>query len=202
MRCLLTPTRNLFFALLFIAGCLTTASAQSGGPYDLTRPTVAGGGAMSAGGPYVIVGTMAQHDAVVGSAGPYLFDGGFWPSELLTPQPCAADVSPHVKVELTRNRSKNADSHYQQVARLTNIGSSAIRGTISLVLDGLSQNITLLNASGVTSCALPVSPYLEVNVGRNGVFLPGERVTLVLRFDGKSRKGITYSTRVLAGNNR
>ena len=76
-----TSPRTLFLALLLIAVCVTTARAQSGGPYEITKLTIDAGSSTSSGGNYVIIGTMAQHDAVVMGGGPYLFDGGFWPDE-------------------------------------------------------------------------------------------------------------------------
>ena len=55
------------------------ASAQSGGPYDLSWFTVDGGGGTSSGGSYTLSGTIGQPDAggpMVG--GSYALTGGFW----------------------------------------------------------------------------------------------------------------------------
>lgn len=208
MRRLLTLNRNLFLALLLVAACVTTAHAQSGGPYQITRPTIAGGSDTSAGGSYVIIGTMAQHDAVTGGGGPYLFDGGFWPSDLLQPHPppCATDVSAQVQIRRSSDdERRQGRNRFEQVVQLINIGHSVIHGPISLVLDHLSEDVILLHPSGRTSCAAPVSPYVEVNVGRDDIFMPGERVTLVLRFKGRfdgEEANFIYRTRVLAGSIR
>ncbi|MCA1556359.1 MAG: hypothetical protein LC747_06685, partial [Acidobacteria bacterium] len=70
------------------------------------------------------------------------------------------------------------------------------------VLDSLSANATLLNHSGMTSCALPVSPYVSVNLNKSGVFRPREKVKIELQFNNPSAGSINYVIRVLAGANR
>ncbi|MGH9943684.1 MAG: hypothetical protein ACRD9R_15160 [Pyrinomonadaceae bacterium] len=203
MRRLPNSHRTLFLALLFVAALAATAPAQAGGPYEITKPTIAGGSSTSAGGPFVIIGTMAQHDAVVGTGGPYLFDGGFWPDEsrFQTP-PCAADVSARVRLKRGKFHFIPGLGRSLQTVQLINVGADNIQGPISLVLDGLSANAMLFHPGGTTACALPVSPYVNVRVGRNGVFRRGERVTLVLQFNNPSHGGIAYEARVLAGTNR
>ena len=89
---------------------------------------------------------------------------------------------------------------------LQNASSSAIVGPVSIVLDSLTAGVTLLNAAGVTSCAAPAgSPYVNVDLGSDSVWSPGERVDVVLQFErqstgpGKKPSAITYTRRVLAG---
>ncbi len=55
-----------------------TASAQTGGGYDLTWNVIAGGGGTSTGGPYSLSGTIGQSDAGTLSGGAYVLNGGFW----------------------------------------------------------------------------------------------------------------------------
>lgn len=55
------------------------ALAMKGGPYQLTRSTIDGGGATSTAGPYVLSGTIAQPDAGWMAGGDYELLGGFWP---------------------------------------------------------------------------------------------------------------------------
>ena len=57
---------------------VSTAFAQSGGPYDLTWNTIDGGGGASAGGSYTLTGTLGQADAGTLSGGSYTLEGGFW----------------------------------------------------------------------------------------------------------------------------
>ena len=56
-----------------------TASAQTGGGYDLTWNSIDGGGAtFSTGGGYSLGGTIGQADAGAASGGAYSLRGGFW----------------------------------------------------------------------------------------------------------------------------
>ena len=72
------------FALLLLIALTTSqsissASAQSGGGYDLTWNSIDGGGGMfSTGGNYSLGGTIGQADAGTMSGGNYSLIGGFW----------------------------------------------------------------------------------------------------------------------------
>ncbi|HRA55861.1 MAG TPA: hypothetical protein PLQ83_19540, partial [Thermoflexales bacterium] len=71
------------FMMLPIAALLlfgvSTASAQTGGGYDLTWNSVDGGGAtFSTGGGYSLGGTIGQADAGASSGAAYSLSGGFW----------------------------------------------------------------------------------------------------------------------------
>jgi len=209
MTLLFAPHRSLFLALLLVAACVTTARAQAGGPYEITKPTIAGGSSTSSGGNYVIIGTMAQHDAVVMGGGPYLFDGGFWPEEKgFTPPPCATDVTAQLKIKdgnvKIQNSGFQVDSRsgrFVQTVKITNVSHGNIRGPLSFVLDGLSRNVTLVNQSGTTFCALPASPYVVADLGFDGILAPRETITIELEFASGNRK-INYEARVLAGISR
>jgi hypothetical protein len=79
---------SLLGVLAFAQGA--RVSAQTGGPYDLTRSTIDGGGAtFTGGGIYGLGGTIGQVDAGASSAGVFVLRGGFWPTglegELATP---------------------------------------------------------------------------------------------------------------------
>ena len=57
-------------------------AGPSGGPYEITRTTIDGGGVMrSAGGAYELSGTTGQADAGAVSGGAYALTGGFWFAE-------------------------------------------------------------------------------------------------------------------------
>jgi hypothetical protein len=58
---------------------ISSAAAQSAGPYDLNWNTIDGGGGKSSGGSYVLTGTIGQPDAEYSAGGPYEVFGGFWP---------------------------------------------------------------------------------------------------------------------------
>jgi hypothetical protein len=58
---------------------VTSASAQSGGGYDLAWSTIDGGGDTSTGGDYALMGTIGQSDAGAAMNGNgFTLNGGFW----------------------------------------------------------------------------------------------------------------------------
>jgi hypothetical protein len=65
--------------LLSTVFLISSAPAQTGGPYQLTWSTIDGGGGRGSGGPYVLTGTIGQPDAAWSSGGNYEILGGFWP---------------------------------------------------------------------------------------------------------------------------
>ena len=72
-----------------------------------------------------------------------------------------------------------------------------------VVLDNLSANASLFNASGTTACVTPSGrPYVNVDVRNNGVFATRERAVVTLEFTNPSGEAITYTPLVLAGANR
>jgi hypothetical protein len=74
--------RAMFFlsiAILIVALIIvSTAAAQSGGSYDLSWSTIAGGGGTSSSSGYSLSGTIGQADAGGLSGGSYTLNGGFW----------------------------------------------------------------------------------------------------------------------------
>lgn len=67
-------------------------------------------------------------------------------------------------------------------------------GPISLALDGLSTNIRLRNADGVTNCTCPLgSPF------KQGRAVSLTTVSVQLQFRNPTNQPISYNTRVLAG---
>jgi hypothetical protein len=210
MRRLRISTCTIFFTLLLVAACAASASAQAGGPYQITKPTIAAGSNTSSAGNYVIIGTMGQHDAVVMGGGPYLFDGGFWPEENgFMPPPCATDVTAQLKIKDSDVKVKDGSYTLEaksggivQTVKITNVSLNNIRGPLSFVLDGLSRNVTLDNRNGITFCALPASPYVVVDLGIDGVLAPREQITLKLEFTSGDRRKVKYNARVLAGVSR
>jgi hypothetical protein len=86
---------------------------------------------------------------------------------------------------------------FYQTVKLTNTGSAAIPNPLTLVLDKLSGNATLYNASGTTACGSPLgSPFINLS----GPLAPGASASVTLQFANPSRAGITYASRVLAGS--
>jgi hypothetical protein len=64
-----------------------SASAQSGGSYDLTWNTIDNGGGTSNGGAYTLSGSIGQPDAGVIGGGTYTLGGGFWGGSSIPLQP-------------------------------------------------------------------------------------------------------------------
>jgi hypothetical protein len=113
---------------------------------------------------------------------------------------CATNVTNQVGVARGSFRFNRSTRRYVQTVTLNNVSDCPIQGPMSLVLDNLSSNAALFNATGYTNCVPPLdSPYINVNVGSDNVLSPGESVTVVLDFQNPSNRGITYNTRVLAG---
>lgn len=84
---------------------------------------------------------------------------------------------------------------------VANSSSAALQGPISLVLDDLSANATLFNASGVTAEATPAgSPFINLNLGTASALNPDGSVSVTLEFVDPAMQAITYTPRVLAGS--
>ena len=99
---------------------------------------------------------------------------------IASPTACAVDVTS--SIQSVKGRGSKNTSATQSVS-LVNASVNAITGPVSLALDLLTAGVTLVNAAGVTACAPPTgSPYVDVNVGEDGVWSPGERVDVVLQF--------------------
>ncbi|HUL68430.1 MAG TPA: hypothetical protein VLW55_27790 [Burkholderiaceae bacterium] len=110
---------------------------------------------------------------------------------------CADDVSAEIKV--TRGGYlAGAGGTVRQVLTLTNTSAVPIAGPVSIVLDGLSANATLANASGRTACALPLNdPFITIA----GPLNPGANTLQLLIFNDPTHAAITYpGTRVLSGS--
>ena len=111
-------------------------------------------------------------------------------------------VSLNGAVAITRSgfRLNRATGRFVQMVTLKNTSADAHVGPVSLILDGLSANASLATATGTTAHFAPLdSPYLDLDVGGDGILGPGEVVTAKLEFFNPTRQGITYTTRVLAG---
>lgn len=113
--------------------------------------------------------------------------------------PTATDVSSEVTVTRSGYVLNLATGRYSQNVTVTNSSANTISGPISLVLDNLSGNASLFNATGTTSFATPAgSPYITQFL-TTGNLAPGQTVSFSLQFTDPTRAAITYTTRVLAG---
>jgi Divergent InlB B-repeat domain len=117
---------------------------------------------------------------------------------VFVPCGCAADVSAIVTVTRSGYVLNPVTGRYAQTVTVTNNSANTISGPLSLVLDGLSANATLFNATGTTDALeLPAgSPYLNANVN----LAAGQNTSFVLQFADPSHAAINYATRVLTGS--
>ncbi|MGA9341228.1 MAG: hypothetical protein WBV61_02710 [Rhodanobacteraceae bacterium] len=79
--------RMLVRTFVAIGAFAGSVNAQSGGgPYDIDRSVVAGGGGSLAGGTFELRGTVGQSASATLAGSAYRFYGGFWePAENETP---------------------------------------------------------------------------------------------------------------------
>jgi hypothetical protein len=110
---------------------------------------------------------------------------------------CAADVSNSVSVTRGGYVLNPGTKRYAQTVVLTNTSATAIQGPISLVVDGLSGDVSLFNLTGSTDALFPPAgdPYISSSAG----LAPAQSVSVTLQFTDPTRAAITYNTRVLAG---
>jgi hypothetical protein len=88
---------------------------------------------------------------------------------------------------------------YTQQVTLTNSTGAAIAGPVNLVLDSLSANATLANASGTTANNPPLgSPYLVVPGTGSGMAM-GASATVTLQFSNPTNSAIAYTARTVTG---
>lgn len=115
-----------------------------------------------------------------------------------SPCACAGDVSASVTVARGPMVFNLATSHFYQIVTLTNSSANIITGPISLVVDSLSADAGLLNATSTTDSLEPPvgSPYINVSTGN---LAPGKTASIQLQFTDPTRTAISYTTRVLAG---
>jgi hypothetical protein len=109
---------------------------------------------------------------------------------------CATDVTGSIAITFGGFTLNPITKRYVQTGALENVSADTIAGPLSLVLDNLSSNATLFNATGTTALVPPAgSPYVNANVS----VAPGQRISIVLQFINPTNSAITYQRRVLAG---
>jgi hypothetical protein len=107
------------------------------------------------------------------------------------------DIAPRDNVSIKRGgfvRDRRTGQYVQNVT-ITNNTANTLGGSFQVVLDSLSANATLSNASGVTASYAPLgSSYITVTAGD---LAPGASATVALRFTNPSNAAITYTARTL-----
>ena len=95
----------------------------------------------------------------------------------------------------TLNRRTN---RMVQTVTVRNTSSNTVTGPTYLVLDSLSSNTILANATGTTSKLVPTgSPYVQVTAGS---LAPQASVSVSLEFTVPASGGITYDARTSSGS--
>jgi uncharacterized repeat protein (TIGR03803 family)/VCBS repeat-containing protein len=117
----------------------------------------------------------------------------------ITAGQCAADISTTVTVSMQSAKLNRKTGRYTQTITLKN-ADGTVAGPVSLVLDNLSSNATLFSATGTTACAAPSgSPYVNMDIGSDSMFIARERTSITLEFANPSGQAITYTPRILGG---
>ena len=127
----------------------------------------------------------------------FLLDAAFAPdlADLFAPDALNGPLS----VTRTGYVRDRRTSQWGQQWTITNTGATPLAGPVYAILDNLSQNATLLNATGVTNNPPAGSVYLTVP-GTQGGLAPGASASVVLLFSNPTNQGISYMPRVLHGN--
>ncbi len=144
--------------------------------------------------------------ATLGDASLRLATGTIVNDDVPPPPSCATDLSGILTVTRGPMRYVWMRQRFEQAITLTNTTNTAIPAPVhvAVALDGLGAHVTMVNASGVTSCATPAgSPYIVFPIRSDIPWGPGVRVTIVnLAFTTTQNLPITYTTRVLGGTSR
>ena len=127
----------------------------------------------------------------INDSGQILCTGG-GATVLLTPN--ALVITP---VNITEGGFTHSGSTYTQTVTVTNAGTAALPRPISIVLDGLTSEVSLTNAAGISAYAGAGSSY--ANVSATDLAAGGITAPFALVFKNPGHLAITYKARVLAG---
>ena len=104
-------------------------------------------------------------------------------------------MTAQVDIALDSN-SRGGGRRQEDVYKITNNSSSIVDTHLLMVAQGLSDQIRLENASGITSTG---DPYLRVFLP-DGVLLPGQSIVQTLRFQQQSQAlPVSYTLKLLSG---
>jgi len=106
------------------------------------------------------------------------------------------DVTAQVDVALVASNSQGGGRRQSNEHRIRNTSSSLVDTHLLIVVQGLSNQIRLANASGITSTG---EPYLRVFLS-DGVLLPGQSIVETLRFVRQPHApAVSYTLKLLSG---
>lgn len=92
-------------------------------------------------------------------------------------------------------------NQYVQQVKITNQSTLPIPKPLDLILTGLPSGVMLAKESGFTKIVTPLdSPYVHAGVFDGTFLLPGQSVSLQLRFINNTKQPITYTPKLYTGN--
>jgi hypothetical protein len=113
---------------------------------------------------------------------------------------CNVELTSSTPAKLSGYRLNRRGGVFVQTVQISNTTQQSFDGPVHLVLQNLSPGITLVNSAGSSSCSgLSGSPYVELGVGNDNLFAPGEKITFVLQFDNPQKKPISFKPRLYSG---
>lgn len=114
---------------------------------------------------------------------------------------CAFDVSAHVQTTRGEVQPGAVTGRYLQKVTIVNTSQNPIAGPLSLALANLTGGVTVVGATGQTSCGVSGvgNPYLNLKAGAGNVLKPGKKTTVELEFTAPANTPIRYDAYVLAG---
>jgi hypothetical protein len=115
---------------------------------------------------------------------------------IFLPCGCAADVTNSLTVTPGPIVLNPVTKHYAQTVTVKNNSANTLAAPVSLVVQNLTEGVTLINGSGVTTYVTPrLSPFIGTNVN----LAPGQSTSFTLQFENSTNAAISYTTRVVSG---
>jgi hypothetical protein len=127
------------------------------------------------------------------SGGAYWYDNGIYVASLT----CAASDTKDVSIALGRLTYDSAEKLWLQSATVTNSGTKALSGPLSLVLADLTSGVSLANPNGTTVCFAPErSSYINLALPAGNKLAVGSKAQVTLAFSDPSDAGISFTSEV------
>jgi hypothetical protein len=127
------------------------------------------------------------------SGGPYWYDDGIYVASLH----CAVSDTSDVSVTLGSLSYDSAEKLWFQTATVTNSGTKALSGPLSLVLAGLTSGVSLENPNGTTVCFAPErSSYINLALPAGNKLAVGGKAEVTLAFSDPSDATIKFTSEV------
>jgi hypothetical protein len=125
--------------------------------------------------------------------GPYWYDNGIYLASLS----CATSVTSDLSIDLGSLTYNSTTKLWSTTATVTNTGTKALSGPVSLVLADLTSGVTLTTRSGSTVCFAPKgSPYIDLYLSANNRLPAGTSTKITLSFSDPSDAAISFTSEV------